>query len=136
MFLLVIVGLYLIYYSFPCASLSFRRLPPILSQNLEHGSREIVFLFGVSIQGTCPTGKYLNYIKDRADVLIVVPALFSDSEIQNFKESYMMKGTLIRSDGRVEGFLKSLASCGKIRDWKSNLHVKMERGKVGTVRII
>lgn len=123
---LAVVGIALLYYFYPCLMLNFKNLPHY--EALNNDTREIVFLYGKGICGTCPTGNFLNSLEDTQKILFV-PDNYTDTDIENFKDTFRIQGPVTRGKKETINFLENIAGCKRLNDWRNNYHVTLKDNK-------
>ncbi|NIM12757.1 MAG: hypothetical protein GTO45_11685 [Candidatus Aminicenantes bacterium] len=128
MFLFAVIGIYLIVTSYPCLRLSLTGFPEILKVNLDKGISKIVFLYGGGICGTCPQGTFIFSLKDRQDVLFVVPKKFSSNEKENLRMAFMLKGKIINGDSETADYIARVAACSN-KKTKINYYAELDQNK-------
>ena len=120
------VGVALIINSFSCILLSINGTPKLISNNSKGEIAKIVFLYGENLCGTCPSGSFLWSIKDRQDIIFIVPKELNRYEKENLKNAFLLTGNVINGDSETEIFLKRLSSCSNNGNWKKNFYAELE----------
>ena len=76
-------------------------------------------------------------LKDKKDILYVVPEEFSETDIFNLKDTFMLKGNIKKGNPKVTDFLKKIAACNKFSDWRNNIYMEItENGGISKLRKI
>lgn len=76
-------------------------------------------------------------LKDKKDILYVVPEEFSETDIFNLKDTFMLKGNIKKGNQKVNDFLKKIAACNKFSDWRNNIYMEItENGGILKLRKI
>jgi hypothetical protein len=133
LFILLIIGIFLIYNSYSCIIIEFTSLPGLLSkaQNLKGA----VVLNGFDICGTCPAGEFVISVKDDPDILFILPAGLSGHEIENFKYAFEVKGRVEKGDQEFFNYLDKIAACQKKYRVESNIFIKLDsEGDIKAIR--
>lgn len=125
--LLLIVGIYLIYNSFPCIMINLSGIPQKIKVNLDKGMNKIIFVYGAGICGTCPQGSFIYSLKESKDVLFVLPGEINDNELENFKNSFSIHGKIIKGDSEITRYLGRIFECSNRGDWRKNLYIEYDK---------
>jgi len=67
-------------------------LPPQIARIIDQNTGEVILLYGIVCVGGCPIGNHIYTVKDRKDVIFIVPPHYSDYEIANLKRGDVRKG--------------------------------------------
>jgi hypothetical protein len=109
--------------------LSIKGIPGIIKENLDIGVDKVIFLYGGGICGTCPQGKFLYSLKERKDILFVVPEELNIYEKENLLRAFSIRGKIINGDTEVKIFLERLVRCSKKGDWQNNFYAELDKDK-------
>ncbi len=126
MIVVFLVGVALIVNSFSCIMLSIKRVPTSITKNSTGNIAKIIFLYDETLCGTCPSGAYLWSLKDRTDILFIVPKELNQFEKKNLVNSFMIQGKVIDGDEETEIFLQRLANCSRKGKWKKNFYAELD----------
>jgi hypothetical protein len=128
----VVVLIFIVVKYYNCIVLELSSIPGVIA-----GNKKAFFLYGSGICSTCPPGKLLMAIKDKKDILYVVPGEFSETDIFNLKDTFMLKGNIKKGDQIVVDFLKKIAACNRFSDWRNNIYMEItENGGISKLRKI
>jgi glutamine amidotransferase PdxT len=83
----------------------------------------------MGICSSCSTGEFINSIEETENILFVVPDDFSDNEIKNLKDAFNIKGLIIRGGEDTLDFIKNIASCNRMGEWRNNYYVTLKENK-------
>ncbi|NIR04327.1 MAG: hypothetical protein GTN82_02755 [Candidatus Aminicenantes bacterium] len=133
LFVVLVILIFLVVKYHDCLIFEFSMTPEIFLKNKD--KRNAVILYGSGICGSCPTGKRLLFLKDEYDLLLIVPEEFSDTDIENLRDVFSLKGKITRGNNELVDYLKKIASCKKSSDWRKNLFVEInENGRVSKLK--
>jgi hypothetical protein len=124
----VLLAFFIVKY-YNCLILDFSSLPDVIAK-----SKKVFFLYGSGVCGSCPPGKTLLALKDKTDLLFIVPDDFTDIDMYNLKDVFMLKGKIIKGNREVIDFLKKISSCKKFEGWKYNIYIEIkEDGSISRI---
>jgi len=126
--LIFFIGFILSYKYYPCFIIKFLSLSKQIGEKIDFKNRTILFLFG-SLCAECPSGEILYSFRKRPEIVFIVPSDFSEYDIRNRRELFLLKGEIIYADNEIENCLKKFSNCLRIDDWKSNYIVKTKSNK-------
>lgn len=130
--LLVVTVIAVIVY-LPCIQLSFFRLPEKLGGT--GGERELVIIYGPDLCLSCPSGQYVYSLRERTDLIFVVPSHYETHDIENLKDVFLISGVIRRGGEEIDGVLEKICSCRGVSDSGVNFHLKIgENGKLSSVK--
>ncbi|NIM12096.1 MAG: hypothetical protein GTO45_08295 [Candidatus Aminicenantes bacterium] len=132
LFVVVVVLIFIVVKYYNCIVLELSSIPGVIA-----GNKKAFLLYGSGICSTCPPGKLLMALKDKKDILYVVPGEFSETDIFNLKDTFMLKGNIKKGDQIVVDFLKKIAACNRFSDWRNNIYMEItENGGISKLRKI
>jgi hypothetical protein len=134
LFTLAFLAIILLYYFFPCLMLSVKDVPGY--KLLEKETTNIIFLYGYGICDSCPTGQFLESLKNSKNFLVVVPDDYNDNDIQNLKATFNLEGKIIKGGEDTIEFLKNIAGCNKLDNWHNNYHVVLKNKKYESITVL
>jgi hypothetical protein len=118
-----------LYYFFnPCLSLKFAKPPEKISRIVSSSDTKIAFLYG-DFCGECPSGNFLYSLKDKKNIIFVVPPNFILNDMENLKELFSLEGKIIKGNSETEHLLKKIATCLKVDSWKNNFIADVKNEK-------
>ena len=133
LFIGLVVIIFLLINQFPCILFHFSSLP--VNIKTSPGKQEMVILYGTGLCLSCFSGQYLYRLREKTDLLLVVPFEFEDTDIQNLKDVFMLKGKVIRGNQEVVKWIKRLINCKGLEETKANFHLYVdEKGKPGSIK--
>lgn len=123
---------YFVVNSYDCFILDLTAFPKILEKYLNGNNHDFVFLYGKSICGSCPAGRYIyNNLRRKREIIFLTPEDFSNNDINNLIDSFGLKGKIIKGDTEVRNFAIKIFSCAKVKESFKNIHFKLgENGKI------
>lgn len=134
LFLVVILIIFFFTGVYDCLVLRFSSTSKIIMLN--EGNKNVLILYGPGLCGSCPPGQKLLTYKDREDILIVLPEEFSSTDIENFRDVFIMKGKIVQGDKEITQFLKRIASCKNLAQWQNNILLDIgETGKISKIKM-
>jgi hypothetical protein len=125
LFVLGIVAIVFFLNYYRCIMLDLSSTPGLILQNKD--KENAILLYGTGLCGSCPPGKALLDLENRGKYFIVVPESFSDVDIYNLRDAFMIKGSVMRGNKEIENLLKKIASCKGFPDWQTNINLKVDR---------
>lgn len=132
LFILVIVAIFFFQNYYPCLRLNLSSLPPLISKNMP--VQGVLFLYGEGVCENCPNGKFLISIKERRDILVIVPHYFDEHEMKNLRAVFMLKNTILKGDEDCLDYVKGITACKKADTWRNSFFVRLNSdGKIKTV---
>jgi hypothetical protein len=120
------MGIFLTVKYYNCILLDFSSTPKIILENKD--KEDVILLYGGGLCGSCPPGKKLLSMKNRVNILFVVPEEFSEIDLANFKDVFMIKAKVIRGNEEIIGLLKKIASCKRLSEWQNNIYLEIDKG--------
>jgi hypothetical protein len=123
--LLLIVFIFIAIKYYQCVYLHFSPIPSKLLQ-WNYGNT-MVFLSGSGLCGDCQVGRFLQKNRSKPDVLYFVPAAFSDPDIENLRNVFMLNGSIRKSDNSVLAFIKRVKGCNDIKNKNINLVIEINK---------
>lgn len=133
LFLVLVVLLFWAFNYYPCISLDLTSLPEKILHNGKHFT-DVLFLYGSGICTSCTSGKYVYSLKDREDIVFVVPSTYTQYDLENFNDIFMLKGKVIKGDEEIAKLVNKINLCKERDMWKANYHIKF--GKNGRIKSI
>jgi len=124
---LAVVSVTLIYYFYPCLMLNIKDFPSYNCTNA--GIKRIIILYGAGICDSCSTGRFIRTLEDKKNVLFVVSGDYSDNDMENLRDTFKLEGMIIRGGEDTDDFLKDIAGCKRIEDWRKNYFVTLKSNK-------
>ncbi|GEM_PF-1640541 len=124
--LILIIGISMIVNSYSCIMLSLTGVPDRITKNIDRKIDKIILLYGENLCGTCPTGVFLLSLKEKIDILFIVPQEYSQNEIDNLKRSFLIKSKLISGNPETKTYLDRLVSCSKKNPNNRNLYIRLD----------
>lgn len=119
--------------SWHCLVLSFKPLPACCSSFPD--IREAVALYGASVCGTCPVGRYLQQVREREDILYIVPADYTANDVANLRSGFALRGAVIRGGADVWELMQALGKCvQRENDDGFNFVIMITSGKIREFR--
>jgi hypothetical protein len=110
-------------------------MPEAIRKNLV--GREILFLYGNGICSGCPPGRFLNNLKSRTDILIIVPKEFSNADVKNLRNVFSLRCKIIKSNEEIEKLLRKIAACKKTKSREKNFLIELSKSrKIDLIRLI
>jgi len=110
------------------------QLAPELENLIDKNTTRVILLYGVISIG-CPIGGYIHSIRDREDILFVLPSDYTMNEVDNLRRGLSIKGIIIRaSDQNVELFVKKIAKHLKLDILKKNFILEINNGKITDIK--
>jgi len=135
LFILSIIGIFIIYKSYNCIILNFSPIPKLITNN--SSLKLVIILYGYGICGTCPSGKFINSIKDKQDVLFIIPPELTNYEIENMKNAFNIKGELIKGDKEIAVYLNKISECKKKYNIRENIFIELnDNGEIKLIKKI
>ena len=126
-FLIIVV--YLIYHYFSCIVLKFSEIPQEIKVNMNKNTKYICFLYGY-ICGECDDESYLYSLRNRKDIVFVVPTNFKSLDIENLKQTFSFKGKFVKGNEKIESFLNLFVKCLRANSNKINLIIDAKNKKI------
>jgi len=134
LFVALVVIIFLAYNYYPCFLMNFSSLPESI-QNIP-GKKEVVLLYGTGLCLSCVSGRYLYGLRERRDILYVVPPEFEETDIENLLDVFVLKGKVIKGDNRVSTLIKRINRCKGLKDGTANFHIYVNRnGKPDSIKL-
>jgi hypothetical protein len=130
--LIILVVIFLIYVSYPCLVIKLSSYPEIIKSNATGDIDGLLFIYGDSICGVCPQGRFINERINKPTTMIIYPPKLRLFEVNNFKESYDFNNAkTIKGNTEVLNFLKHIHSCsGNKREFSNNsFYIKLDEKK-------
>lgn len=132
LFILLLIAAFWAFNYYPCISLDFVALPEKIRKN---DFKEVLILYGSGVCTTCSTGKYVYALRERENILVILPGHFNKYDMENFNNVFMLKGRVIKGDEDVLKLVKRINRCKELDMWKANFHIKLEKdGKIALVK--
>ena len=110
------------------------QLSPDLEKLIDKKTTRIILLYGTISIG-CPIGNYIHSIKDREDILFVLPPDYTMNEVDNLRRGLSIKGRIIRATNQnIELFVKKVAKHLKLDKWKWNFVIDINNRKITNIK--
>jgi hypothetical protein len=133
LFILMILFLFFTIKYNHCIRLRFSPIPSKIAQWKNENT--VVVLSGFGLCSDCSPGRFLLKIHSKTDILYFVPSDFSDHDIENLKNVFMLNGKILKSDKAVQSYINKIVACNNIKKDKINLLVEFnEANRIKSVR--
>jgi len=133
--ILIILAIYFISNFYHCLILDLTALPEVVEKYLNCNSRDFVFLYGKGICGSCPAGRYVYSLREKREFIFFIPEDFSNNDIDNLRDSFGIKGEIVRGDIKIQNFVKKIISCANVKEFYKNIHLELgEHGKIKKIK--
>ncbi len=132
---LIFLSILLIYLGlkyYPCLSLKFSSLPAEIMVKEQGPPEMIIFLYG-SVCANCPSGDFIYSLRERSDVLIIVPDGFSLGDIDNLRTTFSLKSQIIKGGRGAKHFLEKWMKCKRINE-NTNYVIFIKNKRVSSIR--
>jgi hypothetical protein len=133
LFIILIVFVFWAFNYYPCLSLDLISLPQKLKNHKD--IKDALLLYGSGVCSSCSTGQYVYDLRERKDILFIVPSNFTQYEIKNLKDIFALKGTVMNGDEDVMSLVERINDCKDLNMWKANYHVRFgKNGKITSIK--
>lgn len=123
-FIGLIVGIVLVLRFYPC--IAFKQGIIHLIKKGSSRVRGIVFLYGSHICTSCPNGTFLYSLRDREDIVFIVPGDYTGIDLKNLRSVFLLKGRVIKGNKSTVWLLKNVMRCRGLNIWQKHYFVELD----------
>jgi hypothetical protein len=125
LFVIVIIVIFMSFGYYNCLYVKFASVEDFLKVKGKEST--VVILYGSGVCNSCSAGKYIYSIREDKDVTYIVPENFKESDIENLKDVFGLKGRILKGNSKVETLVKRAVNCGNLKEEQRNFLLKAKK---------